>query len=304
MSRSILAPAAAAVGILLSALAAFDSSLALEASGTTVAVLQSAAVTGATGSRMLQVEAPVFMGDRIKTGSVGEAQLRFRDQTRLVVGANSSLLIDSFVFNDDNTASKVGMQALRGTFRFITGVSNKQAYSISTPSMTIGVRGTRFDFSISRAGETSFALFEGGARLCDRGGRCLELSGRCAVVVSSPGGGIRQLDGGAERAARLRAAFPYVTSQAKLLPDFRVDTSSCNIQRASLENELEPVIPLLAPGVAPPVTPPIGTPPPTTRGNPGNNKPVGRAGENPSGRDYGGGTRGRGDNNGHGRRNR
>jgi hypothetical protein len=296
-----IAPALACAALV--GFATCNPSVALEPSGTTVAVVQSAAAAGATGSRVLQVEAPVFMGDRIKTGAIGEAQLRFRDQTRLVVGKNSSLHIDSFVFNDNDTATKVGMRALRGTFRFITGVSNKQAYSIRTPSMTIGVRGTRFDFSVSRSGETSFALFEGGARVCDRSGRCLELSGRCAVVVSSPGRGIRQLEGGTERAARLRADFPYVASQARLLPDFRVDTSSCVVQHASLDDPIDPAIPLPLPGVAPPVVlpPPTATPPTPTQGtgNPGNNKNVGHAGENPSGRDYGGGSRGRGD--GHGR---
>jgi hypothetical protein len=307
MSRSLLTRVfAVTLCTPMSALATVDSGWALEPSGTTLAVVQSAAAAGETGSRVLQVEAPVFMGDRIKTGSVGEAQLRFRDQTRLVVGKNSSLLIDSFVFNDNNTASKVGMQALRGTFRFITGVSQKQAYSIRTPSMTIGVRGTRFDFSVSRSGETTFALFEGGARVCDRAGRCLELTGRCAVVVSSPGRGIRQLEGGTERAARLRADFPYIASQARLLPDFRVDTSSCIVQHASLTDPVDPVdpaSPLLLPGVAPPAVlpPPTTTPPAPAQGtgNPGNNKNVGHAGENPSGRDYGGGSRGRGD--GHGR---
>lgn len=299
MSRLILARVfGATFCALLSAAATFDLAAALEASGTTVAVLQSAAATGATGSRVLQVEAPVFMGDRIKTGAVGEAQLRFRDETRLVVGKNSSLLIDSFVFNDDNTASKVGMRALRGTFRFITGVSRKQAYSIRTPSMTIGVRGTRFDFSVSGSGETSFALFEGGARLCDRAGRCLDLSGRCAVVVSRPGGGIRQLEGGAERAARLRADFPYVASQARLLPDFRVDTSSCAVRYASLSDPPDPLIPLLPPGVVPPIVPPPVIDPPPRVGNPGNDKNVGHAGENPGNGNFGGGSRGKGDTHG------
>jgi len=279
-----------------------SSTLALEASGTTVAVLQSAAASGATGSRILELEAPVYMGDRIKTGSVGEAQLRFRDQTRLVVGANSSLLIDNFVFNDNNTASQVGMRAVRGTFRFITGVSNKQAYSISTPTMTIGVRGTRFDFTVAPNGETSFALFEGGARLCDRARRCVEVTGRCAVVVSPPGSRIQQLEAGPDRAARLRAAFPYIQSQSRLLPDFRVDTSSCSIQRADYEMR-DPLVPpgalAVAPVIEPPAPPP--SPPPTSGGgNPGNGKPVGGAGENPGRGGFGGGSHGKGDT--HGRR--
>lgn len=299
MAKSVLTRAAALiVGAGLAASAAVDSSFGLESSGIAVAVVQSAAASGAAGSRVLQVEAPVFMGDRIKTGSVGEAQLRFRDQTRLVVGANSSLLIDSFVFNDDNTASKVGMQALRGTFRFITGVSRKQAYSITTPTMSIGVRGTRFDFSVSGSGETTFALFEGGARLCDRARRCIEIRGRCAVVVSPPSGAIRQLDAGPERSTRLREAFPYIASQARLAPDFRVDTSGCLVQRASLEDDLDPLAPLTAPLQPGVVPPPPGTPPaPGGPGNPGNNKPVGRAGENPGQGGFGGGDHGKGDTN-------
>src|SRR5262245_31798868 len=72
-----------------------------EPSGTAVAVLQSAEAAGAaSGQRLLQLQGPVYMGDRIKTGAVGEAQLQFRDSTKLVVGPNSQLLIDKFVFND------------------------------------------------------------------------------------------------------------------------------------------------------------------------------------------------------------
>lgn len=314
---SILVPA-----LSLASLLAASSACAVEPSGTTVAVIQSAAATGETGARVLEIEAPVYMGDRIKTGAVGEAQLRFRDQTRLVVGANSQLLIDSFVFQADSTATKVGMRALRGTFRFITGVSRKQAYAISSPTMTIGVRGTRFDFTVGANGETLFALFEGGARLCNRSGRqCLEVSGRCSVVVSGPDGSLRSIRAGEERAARLRASFPYVSSQARLLPDFRVDTSSCRSQQAAIDSEPSPVLRTEAsprpapapastpsppppppspglPGSPPPPPPPPPSPPPPPpppgAGNPGNNKPVGRGGEDPPGRGgFGGGSRGR-----------
>jgi hypothetical protein len=135
--------------------------LAVEPSGTAVAVLQSAeAVGSASGRRVLAVQAPVFMGDRIITGPAGEAQLRFRDETRLVVGANAQLLVDAFVFKSDNTAKDVSINAVRGAFRFITGGSAKQAYSIHTPTATIGVQGTQFDFSVAGNGQTSFVLYE------------------------------------------------------------------------------------------------------------------------------------------------
>ena len=52
-------------------------------------VLGAAAIAAAQPAqkRVLVLQSPVFMGDRIRTGSAGEAQPRFRDQTRRVVGA-------------------------------------------------------------------------------------------------------------------------------------------------------------------------------------------------------------------------
>ena len=87
-------------------------------SGLVIAVVQQAQVNGQTGQRTLQPEAPVFSGDRIITGSIGEAQVRFRDNTKLVVGPSSTMIIDAFVFNDDNSARKISINAVRGAFRF------------------------------------------------------------------------------------------------------------------------------------------------------------------------------------------
>ena len=77
------------VGLALGALALIGSPAAqAEPSGTVLAVVQSAEVDSQTGEKILEVEAPVYAGDRI-----------------------------------------------------ITGKSPKDAYSITTPTATIGVRG-------------------------------------------------------------------------------------------------------------------------------------------------------------------
>jgi hypothetical protein len=204
----------------------------LEPSGTTLAVNPSAAVAGSTGQRVLEVMGPVFMGDRVDTGPAGQAQIKFRDDTRLVVGPNSSMIIDSFVFNENDTVQNVSMHAAKGAFRFITGTGRKQAYSISTPAATIGIRGTRFDFFVRPDGETLFALFEGQARLCDRRGRCVDVVGGCSIVVAAPAGGLEGVSAGPRAAALLASYFPYVESQAALRPDFRVDTAACAVQPA------------------------------------------------------------------------
>jgi hypothetical protein len=97
--------------------------------------------TGPGGRRMIELQGAVFMGDQIVAGPVGLAQIKFIDDTRLVVGPNSRLTIDTFDFNPDMTARNVSITALVGTFRFIKGKSRTGAYNIRTPTATLGIRG-------------------------------------------------------------------------------------------------------------------------------------------------------------------
>ncbi len=214
------------------ALLALPALAATTPSGTTVAVIQATNATGPGGSRMLQPEAPVFTGDRVNTGAFGEAQLKFRDDTKLVVGPSSSLLIDKFIFSDENTAKSITINAVRGTFRFITGTSPKDAYVIRTPTATIGLRGTHFDFSVGAHGETRLALYHGGLRFCDRSGNCVDLTGRCDVVTAPPGRPIERISD-AQKDAVLKANFPYFNKQDGLRGDFRIDRGSCSAQQST-----------------------------------------------------------------------
>ncbi len=134
--RSLAAAAAVAAAIAFSAPAA-----ALQPSGHAIRVNPAVNATGPGGERLIELEGAVFMGDVIVASPNGLAQIKFIDDTRLVIGPNSRLTIDTFVFNPDNTARKVTMTALKGTFRFISGTSPPGAYTIRTPSSTIGIRG-------------------------------------------------------------------------------------------------------------------------------------------------------------------
>ena len=165
-----------------------QTSVAAVADGTVIAVVQSAEVDGQTGKLVLMPEAPIFSGDRIITGSVGQAQVKFRDDTRLVVGPNSMMVIDAFVFSGDGDVRDFSINAVRGAFRFITGNGPKDAYTINTPTATIGVRGTEFDFNIDAAGGTNVAVFEGTTRVCDKRRRtCVEQNAGCGIVAVAPG---------------------------------------------------------------------------------------------------------------------
>jgi hypothetical protein len=244
--------------------------VAAETSGTVVAVIQQSEATGTAGRRMLVTSGPVYQGDNIRTGARGEAQIKLRDNTRLVVGPNSLMVVDDFIYDGGAKAQKVTLNAVRGAFRFITGSSRKDAYEIKTPTATIGVRGTQFDFTIGRGGDLNFALFEGQARICQPGRQCVVVSGACNVVVAPRRQPVRRPTSIEERTKLLTQMFPYVASQTKLRSDFRVDTSSCSVRKASIApGQSLTVVPANRTAV---VEPPPPEPPPTTTGSIGPNR--------------------------------
>src|SRR2546423_1836770 len=91
--------------------------------GTAVGVDPSADDTFGNTSRTLVVGSDVSVGDTVVTGPTGQVQLLFKDQTKLAIGPNSSLLIEAYLLKPDQTVGQFTINALSGTFRFITGDS-------------------------------------------------------------------------------------------------------------------------------------------------------------------------------------
>src|SRR5690349_1740735 len=99
---------------------------------------------------VLSAQDDLFEGQTITTGPQGQVQIVFADDTHMVVGPGSSLIIEKYLMRNGGTASAFAVSALGGTFRFITGKSAKNVYKIDTPTGTIGVRGTKFDFTVDK----------------------------------------------------------------------------------------------------------------------------------------------------------
>ena len=176
-------------------------------------------------SRTLFVGADVSMGETVVTGPAGKVQLVFTDQTKLLIGPNSSLLIEAYLMRADNSLTQMSVDALSGSFRFVTGNSPKAAYRIDTPTGMIGVRGTAFDFTVDPTAGTSLVLFEGAVRMCNLDNKCLDLSQSCAVGMMANSGSSAVAP--AQQSA-LKSHFPFVQSQTGLLPDFQIaDASNC-----------------------------------------------------------------------------
>ena len=258
--RAPLACALVALGLLS------FSSPSLAASGTALGVMPAAAVETKADSKVLTVGADIFIGDRVVTGAGGQVQIKFSDQTELVVGPNSALLIEDYLLREDESAGKFAINALSGTFRFTTGRAPKDRYLIKTPTGTIGVRGTSFDFN-SDTQETRVLLYHGQVVLCNLDNTCVTLDDTCELGAYDLGkseilGHTDDFKGSARE--DLKASFRYAQSQAPLLGAFRVDEAKeCFLKgferpenTASLvESDNSPPPPSTEP-------PPDGTPPP------------------------------------------
>ena len=93
----------------------------------------------------------IYTDELVRTGQDGIAELGLLDSTKLSVGPISEIRLDKFVYDPNKGAGAVVLQATRGSYRFVTGVQDHQAYEIKTPYATLGVRGTVVEFDLREA---------------------------------------------------------------------------------------------------------------------------------------------------------
>lgn len=223
----------------------------------------------------------LFEGQVITTNGTGQVEIVFTDNTHMVIGPNSSLIIERILMRNQNTISDFAVDALGGTFRFISGNSPSEAYTINTPTGTIAVRGTALDITVQQAtGRTDIMLYQGAIIACPDGGQCILLEDVCNIgtIISSTGAGVYNDE--TQRVQAAQSLFPFARSQQTLQTAFRIGNASTCLQPQTTE----------LPAAVPAGTPPAGggapgTPPPATSGEeppPGcerDNNGVGNGGE-------------------------
>ena len=126
---------AVALAVLFALYATASNAQSRIGSATSVQPEASGSVGGA-----LAVGSGVHANETVKTGSSGQAGLRFNDQSNLSVGHSSQVRLDKFVYDPNKGTSSAVIEATRGTFRFSTGAQGGQV-KIKTPYGTLGTRG-------------------------------------------------------------------------------------------------------------------------------------------------------------------
>lgn len=143
-----------------------------------VAVLLAGSAWGAAGSittagdgggqiTRLRERLPGDVGARIESDDIvttqrGWAGITFADRSTVRVNPHSRLLIDSFVYDPQNSSgARVAMRVGLGTVRFASGgiaKTNPAQVAIATPTATVAVRGTDFAATVDEAGRSTVVL--------------------------------------------------------------------------------------------------------------------------------------------------
>jgi hypothetical protein len=200
-------------------------------------------VTGQGGA--MAKGSPIHRDERIRTNASGVGGFQFEDGTKLAIGPNSSVVIDNYVYGGGSTARKLTLGATRGALRWISGKSDHKAYKITTPSGTLGVRGTAFDIYVGRNGLTAITLLNGSAQFCGASG-CETLKRRCDIIIARPGGAVSKPRGVTRNAGLgvpANVAFPFLTGSVRVPPGFLAGSSCAGLTPALRINDFQQPVP-------------------------------------------------------------
>ena len=95
----------------------------------------------------LLVGDPLEEGQRVETGTDGEALIHFVDEALLALRPNTKVDISQYSYHAESRSGASAVRLIKGGLRFVTGLIGKISHEqvkITTPVATIGVRGTRF----------------------------------------------------------------------------------------------------------------------------------------------------------------
>ncbi|MCI4661916.1 MAG: Ig-like domain-containing protein [Neomegalonema sp.] len=136
---------------------------AAPADGTPIAevtsVMGEVTVTRADGTIVRLHEGDLlFEDDVLVTGDDGALGMTFIDGMTFSLGEDARLILDEFAYDAANHEGGGLFSVLRGTFSFVSGGAAHtapDALMIETPSMTIGVRGTKVVAEVAADGSTT-----------------------------------------------------------------------------------------------------------------------------------------------------
>jgi hypothetical protein len=141
---------------------------------------------GADGKeRVLAKGSEIDSGDAVSTAVNARAQIRFTDGAFMSLQPNTTFKVDDYRYAGKTDGSeKSFFSLLKGGLRTITGAighgKNRDAYQVSTPAATIGIRGTGYTAQLGNS--LSVSVGEGAVALLNNGGELVLKAGQTGYV--------------------------------------------------------------------------------------------------------------------------
>jgi hypothetical protein len=128
----------------------------------------------------------LYGGTTVTTGVNSEATLQFEDGQRVTLGQNTEFRIVDYRYDGQARNDRAIFDMLRGALRVVTGAiarRNRVAWSLRTPTVTIGVRGT--DFVVAHVNPTYVNVVQGAIAVSNSAGTVVFPTGSIASIASS-----------------------------------------------------------------------------------------------------------------------
>jgi hypothetical protein len=104
-------------------------------------------VTTAGNKVKAAVGTPIHQGSVLQTSAKSSMGVIFKDETVMSFGPDTVFTMDEYLFSPAQGQLKLGSRLAKGSLNYVSGVIAKlrpEAVTVTTPSGTIGVRGTQF----------------------------------------------------------------------------------------------------------------------------------------------------------------
>lgn len=115
--------------------------------GTVKTLLGSAYVQRGSERVPVAKEMPLYSKDVIVTASSAFVGIVLSDGTKITAGANASLNLANYEFNEDTKKGAMKVNVTKGVIQVASGVlgkTSRENVQFNTPVATIGIRGTNF----------------------------------------------------------------------------------------------------------------------------------------------------------------
>ncbi len=141
-------------------------------------------VYGNSVTKTIRTGDALIQNQRVRTGRASSTDIRFKDDTKLLVGELSDITLDQMLYNPNQGKVTGALQLARGILRFASVPSVKMDVKVKTPHALLGIRGTAFDVLATSRG-MELAVHEGAVQVDSQAGGQLVSAGQVYRVSAA-----------------------------------------------------------------------------------------------------------------------